>query len=104
MAATGEEEEEEEEEEAVEPIGLVRARRALEDAYNFVLENPGLAGFEESLYKLKRTAYAMTECAATRQATLHSFFSTSSRPEPSTASQPSPMDLSKIYNSYTRIE
>ena len=56
------------------------------------LENPGLAGFEDSLYKLKRAAYAMTECAATRQATLHSFFSTLSQPEPSTASQPSPVE------------
>ena len=65
----------------------------MEKLYNFVLENPGLAGFEDSLYKLKRAAYAMTECAATRQATLHSFFSTTSRPEPSTASRPSPMEL-----------
>jgi len=92
VAATGEEEEEEEEE-AAEPIGLTRARHAAEALYNFVLENPGLAGFEDSLYKLKRAAYAMTECAATRQATLHSYFSTSTRPEPSTASQPSPMEL-----------
>ena len=57
-----------------------------------MLENPALAGFEDSLYKLKRAAYAMTECAATKQATLHSYFSSSARLEPSTVSQPSPME------------
>ena len=50
------------------------ARRGLEDVYNFVMEKPSLGGFEDALYKLKRAVYTMTECAATRQTTLDSYF------------------------------